>query len=94
MIICHMTYRSISSARDILKLISIIPPIGTLSLPVVNSNTCFWVVLGKLRTTSQKYLEEKNSQTSDKERTSGNKQCQHRKTSCCLYKETSSQNTT
>ena len=53
------THRSVSSVRDILKVISAMPPIGIRSLPVVNSNSNFCIEMGILNTTSQKNLNNK-----------------------------------
>ena len=50
------TYKSVPPTRDILNCISLIPPIGILSLPVVNSRHFFCKSDGKFNSTSQKFL--------------------------------------
>lgn len=51
------TYRSVPPTREILNVISDIPPTGIRSLPVVNSRRRFCNSLGNDNTTSQKFLQ-------------------------------------
>lgn len=51
------TYRSVPPTREILNVISDIPPTGIRSLPVVNSRRRFCNSLGSDNTTSQKFLQ-------------------------------------